>query len=55
MDDYKSLPAILKANAEHYGDSRVAIREKEFGIWQSVTWKGYYENVKSFALGLYDM
>lgn len=55
MDDYKSLPAILKANAGRYGDSRVAIREKEFGIWQSVTWKGYYENVKTFALGLYDM
>ncbi len=55
MDQYKSLPAILRANAERYGDSRVAIREKEFGIWQSVTWRGYYENVKSFALGLHDM
>jgi long-chain acyl-CoA synthetase len=55
MTEYKSLPAILRANAERYGDSRVAIREKEFGIWQPVTWKGYYENVKYFALGLYRM
>ncbi len=47
-----TLPALLKRNAERYGDKRVAIREKEFGIWQSVTWQGYYENVRDFALGL---
>ena len=48
-----TLPALLKRNAELYGDNRVAIREKEFGIWQSVTWQGYYENVRDFALGLH--
>ncbi|MFH1954044.1 MAG: AMP-binding protein [Pseudomonadota bacterium] len=48
-----TLPALLHRNAERYGDTRVAIREKEFGIWQSVTWKGYYENVRDFALGLH--
>jgi len=48
-----TLPALLHRNAERYGDTRVAIREKEFGIWQSVTWKGYYENVRNFALGLH--
>ena len=47
-----TLPALLKRNAERYGDKRTAIREKEFGIWQSVTWQGYYENVRDFALGL---
>jgi long-chain acyl-CoA synthetase len=53
MTEPQTLPALLKRNAEQYGDSRVAIREKEFGIWQSVTWKGYYENVRDFALGLH--
>jgi len=53
MSELQTLPALLKRNAEQYGDSRVAIREKEFGIWQSVTWKGYYENVRDFALGLH--
>jgi long-chain acyl-CoA synthetase len=50
-----TLPVLLKRNAERYGDSRTAIREKEFGIWQSVTWQGYYENVRDFALGLHNM
>jgi long-chain acyl-CoA synthetase len=50
-----TLPALLKRNAERYGDTRVAIREKEFGIWQSVTWKGYFKNVRDFALGLYQL
>jgi len=53
MTEYQTLPQLLKRNADHYGDRRVAIREKEFGIWQSVTWKGYYENVRDFALGLH--
>ena len=55
MTEPNTLPELLKRNAERYGDSRVAIREKEFGIWQSVTWKGYYENVKDFALGLHQL
>jgi long-chain acyl-CoA synthetase len=55
MSEPKTLPALLKRNAERYGDSRVAIREKEFGIWQSTTWNGYYENVRDFALGLHEL
>ena len=55
MTEPQTLPAFLKRNAEQYGDQRVAIREKEFGIWQSVTWQGYYENVRDFALGLHEL
>jgi long-chain acyl-CoA synthetase len=54
-DQNVTLPSLLKQNAERYGNSRVAIREKEFGIWQSVTWQGYYENVRDFALGLHQL
>jgi long-chain acyl-CoA synthetase len=50
-----TLPALLRRNAIKYGDKKVAIREKEFGIWQPVTWKGYYENVRDFALGLHKL
>jgi long-chain acyl-CoA synthetase len=53
MTDNLTLPALLKRNAERYGDSRVAIREKEYGIWQPVTWQGYFDNVRDFALGLH--
>lgn len=47
-----TLPGLLLRNARKYGDKKVALREKEFGIWQSVTWRQYYEHVKYFALGL---
>ncbi len=47
-----TMPALLKRNAEKWGDKKVALREKEFGIWQDVTWRQYYEHVKYFALGL---
>ena len=55
MMEILTLPALLKRNALKFGDKKVAIREKEFGIWQSVTWKGYYENVRDFALGLHKL
>jgi long-chain acyl-CoA synthetase len=45
-------PKILKYNCEKYGDSQIAIRYKQKGIWQPHTWKDYYINVKQFALGL---
>ncbi|MBW1980917.1 MAG: AMP-binding protein [Deltaproteobacteria bacterium] len=48
----KTLPALLKRNAERYGNARTALREKEYGIWQSVSWQQYYQHVKNFALGL---
>lgn len=47
-----TLPKLLKKNAEHYHDRRVAMRVKDRGIWQRFTWKDYYEKVKYFALGL---
>jgi long-chain acyl-CoA synthetase len=46
------LPVLLQRNAMRYHDSRVALREKEYGIWQPVTWQGYYDHVRHFALGL---
>jgi long-chain acyl-CoA synthetase len=48
----QSLPALLVRNAERFGNHRIALREKEFGIWQSVTWQQYLEHVRDFSLGL---
>ncbi len=45
-------PKILKYNYEKYGNSRVAMRHKCYGVWQRVTWQDYYLNVKHLALGL---
>ena len=47
-----TLPQILLDNAKKYGKDKIAIREKDLGIWQSYSWHDYYENTKIFALGL---
>jgi len=52
IGDADTLPKILKKNCDIYGDKRVAMREKEFGIWQTYTWRDSYEKVKHFSLGL---
>lgn len=53
--EYKTLPSLLIRNYEKYGRNKVAMREKEFGIWQSFTWADYHDHVKYFALGLHSL
>ena len=52
VDALDTLPKLLKHNYEVYGDKKVAMRAKQFSIWQEYTWKDYYEKVKYFSLGL---
>jgi len=52
MKQIDTLPKLLKRNYETWGDTRIAMRHKDLGIWQEYSWKDYYENVKRFALGL---
>ncbi len=44
-------PKVLRYNHDQYGTHR-AMRYKHYGIWQPYTWKDYYQNVKTLALGL---
>jgi long-chain acyl-CoA synthetase len=46
-----TFPKLLCRNARAMPD-KVALREKEFGIWQSFTWRQYHDQVREFALGL---
>ncbi len=46
-----TFPRLLVRNARTMPD-RVALREKEFGIWQSFTWREYHDHVRDFSLGL---
>lgn len=46
-----TLPGLLAQHAADHPDD-VALREKEFGIWQETTWAEYLNRVRSFALGL---
>ena len=50
-----TLPHLLVRNGKRYGHSKDAIREKDFGIWQSYSWAEYLEQVRDFALGLASM
>ncbi len=45
-------PKVLTYNYQQYGDARIAMRHKRYGIWQHHSWKDYYLNVKYLALGL---
>jgi long-chain acyl-CoA synthetase len=47
-----TIPKLFYQQAIKYGKDRVAMREKEFGIWRPITWQDYLENVKYLALGL---
>ncbi|HWU36254.1 MAG TPA: AMP-binding protein, partial [Candidatus Acidoferrum sp.] len=46
-----TIPKLFVRKAQVYAQ-RVAMREKEFGIWRPVTWSAYLQNVRRFCLGL---
>jgi len=46
-----TLPKLLRASARKFG-GKIALREKDLGIWQNITWKEYFERAKFFGLGL---
>ena len=45
------LPARLAAQARRPA-AKVALREKQFGIWQEVSWEDYAAHVRAVSLGL---
>ncbi len=47
-----TIPKLFLERCKHYGKKKVAMREKEFGIWRPITWEDYYDNVKYLSLGL---
>jgi long-chain acyl-CoA synthetase len=47
-----TLPKLLLKTAHHYGEGKVAMREKEFGVWRPITWRRYLTEVRLLALGL---
>jgi len=54
MVDLKHLtfPKLLRERYLEYGDGKAAMRRKKLGIWQTYTWKDYYDHVKHISLGL---
>ena len=50
-DNLDTFPKVLAYNAQHWPDD-VAMREKEYGIWQEFNWQDYHNRVKWITLGL---
>jgi long-chain acyl-CoA synthetase len=46
-----TLPQLLRRNAREMG-SRPAMREKDLGIWQTLSWAQFYAAIGEFAHGL---
>jgi len=49
---HDTFPKILRYNAQNW-PNEVAMREKEFGIWNEFTWADYQEEVKLMAVGMH--
>ncbi len=47
-----TLPKLFVRQCNKFGSDKVAMREKEYGIWMPITWTQYLENVKHIALGM---
>jgi len=47
-----TIPKLFYRVAQKYGRNKVAMREKEFGIWRPITWHDYLENVRYLTLGM---
>ena len=47
-----TIPRLFLQVAQRHGDRKVAMREKEYGIWRPITWRQYLEHVQDLALGL---
>jgi len=50
-----TIPKLFSSQCKRYGSGKVAMREKEFGIWRPFTWQDYYDNVKYLSLGMVKM
>lgn len=47
-----TIPKLFLRQCKKYGAEKVAMREKNYGIWIPFTWQDYYENVKYLSLGM---
>ncbi len=53
-DHNTTLPRLLIENARRFG-SKTALREKEWGIWQTYSWQDYLDITAEFAAGLREL
>lgn len=49
-----TVPQVFKQTVNRYGD-RVAMRKKEYGLWQDISWNEYYRSAKFVGSALISM
>jgi len=52
LDLLDTMPKLLRKRAIEFGHSKIAMRKKDYGIWNEYTWQDVYEHVKNIAYGL---
>ena len=52
VDETTTFPKLLAELDRRHGDSRIAVQEKRYGIWQPSTWRQLHARVRDFAHGL---
>jgi len=52
IESMDTFPKILLENAKKFPPTKIAIREKDYGVWQSYSWQDYLAQAKDLALGL---
>ena len=48
---YDTTPKLLKYNAEQFPDD-VALRQKNFGIWEEFTWAEFHQRMRHLSLAM---
>jgi len=51
VDGFDTIPGLFRHRVENFGDD-VALREKDFGIWNEYTWREYGRRARQIGLGL---
>ncbi len=51
---YDTLPKLLAYNAANWPD-QIALREKDFGIWNTITWAAYQARTRAFACAMHGL
>jgi long-chain acyl-CoA synthetase len=47
-----TIPKLLRHRAFEYGHRQMAMRKKDYGIWNEYSWQDVYEHIKRIANGL---
>jgi long-chain acyl-CoA synthetase len=50
-----TLPQLLRYHYRRFGNSRIAMREKDRGIWKPYTWSDYYSIVERLTMAFLEL